>query len=295
MDIRQLRYFMAIAEEGGITRAARVLNIEQPPLSRQLRQMEQELGVTLFDRSGSRLKLTPAGERLRQRAQGLLAQFHETVQEVKELEEGVRGVLSIGSVVSCISLLPPKIEVFRERYPEVTFKIQEGDHYQLGEQLEKRSIDLILARLPFEASGSAEHAVLPLPSDPFVAVIPAPWSGRFSPGRIRMNELADVPFLSLKTEKTTGMHEKVMKECREHGFEPRVIGECSSVAIIIALVAAGIGATVFPASVMASFTLPQIKTLPIADTEVQSGVGILWLTDRYLPKTARRFIQMFAT
>ncbi|MCZ8523925.1 MULTISPECIES: LysR family transcriptional regulator [Paenibacillus] len=295
MDIRQLRYFMAIAEEGGITRAAKVLNIEQPPLSRQLKQMEQELGVTLFDRSGGRLKLTPAGERLRHRAQGLLLQFHETLQEVKELEDGVRGVLSIGSVVSCISLLPPKIEVFRELHPDITFKIQEGDHYQLGEQLQKRSIDLILARLPFEGAGDTEHAVLRLPSDPFVAVIPPHWSDRFSGESIRMQELADVPFLSLKTEKTTGMHEKVMKECRLHGFEPRVIGECSSVAIIIALVAAGIGATVFPASVMASFPLPQIRTLRVADTDVQSDVGILWLTDRYLSKTARRFIQMFAT
>lgn len=108
MDIRQLRYFLEIAREGQITRAAKRLHMEQPPLSRQLKQMEKELGVTLFDRSGKRLELTRAGELLRQKAESLLQQFHESLNEVKELDEGVRGTLAIGAVVSCVSLLPPE-------------------------------------------------------------------------------------------------------------------------------------------------------------------------------------------
>jgi len=295
LDIRQLRYFLAIAQEGQITRAAKALNMEQPPLSRQLKLIEEELNVTLFDRSGHRLKLTHAGELLRQKAEGLLLQFHETIQEVKEVDEGVRGVLSIGSVVSCISLLPPIIETFHERYPGVTFKISEGDHFLLGERLERRSIELIVARLPFEAAHDARsYSVLPLPSDPFVAVLPAEWSLSSSHEAIKMVELADVPFLTLKTDETTGMHNRVMNECRRHGFEPRVICESSSVAIIIALVAAGIGATIFPKSVMASFPLPGVKMLPIGDADFQYDVGILWLKDRYLSKSARQFIDIFS-
>jgi LysR family transcriptional regulator, salicylic acid-responsive activator of bsdBCD len=141
MDMRQLKYFLTIAQEGQITRAAKLLNMEQPPLSRQLKLMEEELGVLLFDRTGKRLKLTDAGELLKQKAELLLLQFNETIKEVKEREEGVRGVLSIGSVVSCISLLPQRIERYRKRFPEVTFKILEGDHFYLGELLEKRTID----------------------------------------------------------------------------------------------------------------------------------------------------------
>ncbi|TBL81332.1 LysR family transcriptional regulator [Paenibacillus thalictri] len=295
MDIRQMRYFLAIASEQQITRAAKRLNMEQPPLSRQLKQMEEQLGVTLFDRSGKRLTLTPAGELLRQKAERFIHEFDETMKEVQELDEGIKGVLGIGAVVSCISLLPSRIERFRKSYPEVTYKIWEGDHFLLADLLERRNIELVVARLPYEAdAGQESYSVLPLPSDPFVAVIPAGWHSNAGTEAIQMKELADFPFLTLKTDRTVGMHERVIKECRDHGFEPQVICECSSVTIILSLVAAGIGATVFPKSVMSSFTLLGIKVLAISDTDFQSDVGVLWLKDRYLSKSARRFIDIFA-
>ncbi|MFX3632840.1 MAG: LysR family transcriptional regulator [Candidatus Pristimantibacillus sp.] len=293
MDIRQLRYFLAIAKEGQITRAAKVLNMEQPPLSRQLKLMEEELDVTLFDRSGRGLTLTHAGELLRDKAEHLLLQFNETMKEVKELDSGIRGMLAIGSVVSCISLIPPTIESFREMHPQVTYKIVEGDHFILGHHLERRNIELILARLPFESPNDSQpYSILQLPSDPFVAVLPANWVADPNKDTMKMCELKDLPFLTLKTDKTIGMHHQVMVESRAHGFEPNVICECSSVAIIIALVAAGIGATVFPKSVMASFPLSTIKMLTIADADFQSEVGIVWLKDRYLSKSARLFIEL---
>ena len=93
MDIRQLRYFLTIAQEGQITRAAKQLNMEQPPLSRQLKLMEEELGVLLFERSGKQLQLTHAGELLQNRAASLLNQFNETLTEVKEIHAGIRGML----------------------------------------------------------------------------------------------------------------------------------------------------------------------------------------------------------
>jgi len=295
MDVRQLKYFVAIAREGQITRAAKRLNIEQPPLSRQLKLMEDELGVKLFDRSGKRLVLTTAGERLREKAEALLLQLDATIQEIKEIDEGISGVLSVGSVVSCISLLPKQIEQFRAKFPQVTFKIFEGDHFYLGEQLEKRTVELIVARLPFEAMANPkQYGVLKLPSDPFVAVIPSSWTQFSSDQAINMNNLADVPLLTLKSEKTTQMHEQFVRECNKHGFEPNIICECSSVAIIMALVAEGIGATVFPKSVMSSFPSGVVRMLDIRDADFQSDVGIVWLKDRYLSKGARAFIEGFA-
>lgn len=294
MDLRQMRYFLAIAREGQITKAAKVLNMEQPPLSRQLKLIEQELGVTLFDRSGKSLRLTPSGELLRERAESLLLHFNETIKEVKEHNEGIQGSLSIGSVVSCISLLPRPIELFREQYPKVTFKITEGDHFLLGDQLAKGMIELIVARLPFEADLNEQFEVLPLPSDPYVAVVPSDSLRVSGLQSMKMLELANLPFLTLKTDQTTRMHEQVLQECRRHGFEPNIICECSSVAIIIALVAAGIGATVLPGSVMSAFPIPQIRTVQLSDAHFQSDVGLVWLKDRYLTKSARRFIERFA-
>lgn len=294
MDIRQLKYFITIAEEGQITRAAKLLNMEQPPLSRQLKQMEDELGVKLFERNRMRLKLTDAGKLLHEKSELLLLQFDEMLKEVKEVEEGIRGVLSIGSVVSCISLLPKQIEQFRLRYPEVTFKISEGDHTYLGEKLEKRSLELIIARLPFEAQTyPQQYSILPLPSDPFVVVIPSSWEQYNDDKSIFMKNIAEFPLLTLKTDRTKRMHNQVVNECRRHGFEPNIISECSSVAIIMSLIAEGIGATVFPKSVMSSFPSTVVKMLDIEDADFQSEVGILWLKDRYLSKSAQHFIDSF--
>ncbi|MBJ6364013.1 LysR family transcriptional regulator [Paenibacillus sp. GCM10012307] len=294
MDLRQLRYFLAIAQEGQVTAAAKLLNMEQPPLSRQLKMIEDELGVTLFDRSGRRLKLTPAGELLRQRAERLLQQYNETIKEVQELDEGVQGVLSIGAVVSCVSLLPPAIKKFRENYPQVMFKIHEGDHFLLGDQLEKRNIELVVARLPFEANFDTQHySILPLPSDPFVAIVPSHWEQYAGETFITPEELARHPFLTLKTDQTTGMHERVMSEFRSHGVLPSIICECSSVVIIIALVASGLGATILPKSVMASSLFNNVRMLDMEQANFQSDVGIVWLKERYLSRSARNFIDSF--
>lgn len=294
MDMRQLKYFLTIAREGQVTRAAKILNMEQPPLSRQLKQMEEELGVKLFDRHGKGLQLTDAGILLKQKAEILFAQFNETIEEIRELEQGVRGVLSIGAVFSCISLLPHPIEQFRSNYPLVNFKILEGDHYYLGEQLEKRAIDLVFARLPFEAlTDPKQLAVMPLPSDPFVVVIPTKWQQYHNKKHFIMEELADLPLLTLKTDQTTHMHEQVIAACRKHHFEPKIICECSSVAITIALIAEGIGVSLLPRSVMSSFKDPRVIMIPLSNEELQSDIGIVWLKDHYLPKSARFFIETF--
>lgn len=294
MDIRQLRYFLAIAKEGQITRAAKTLNIEQPPLSRQLKLIEEELGVTLFDRSGKRMKLTEAGTILQTKAEGIIHQLNEAITEIKELDQGVQGMLSIGSVFSCLSLLPEKIALFHERYPRVTFKILEGDHSILGEYLENRNIELVMTRLPFESGyDSNRYSTLRLPSDPFVIVVPKKREWRPSQSSFLLKDLADVPLIALKSDKTIQLNDKIVNECRRLGFEPNIICECSSVAITIALIVAELGVTILPKSVLSSFPISDIELFDLPDITVQSDVGIIWLKNRYLSKSARRFIELF--
>ncbi|MEX2416756.1 MAG: LysR family transcriptional regulator substrate-binding protein, partial [Paenibacillaceae bacterium] len=155
-------------------------------------------------------------------------------------------------------------------------------------------LELILARLPFEAQTyPQQYSILPLPSDPFVVVIPSSWTQFSRDEVICMKDLASFPLLTLKTDRTTRMHKQVVNECRRHGFEPNIICECSSVAIIMSLIAEGIGATVFPKSVMSAFPSTVVKMLEIEDADFQSEVGILWLKDRYLSKSAQHFIDRF--
>ncbi|WP_078429226.1 LysR family transcriptional regulator [Alkalihalobacterium alkalinitrilicum] len=294
MDIRQMRYFISIAKEGQVTRAAKKLNMEQPPLSRQLKLMEQELGVTLFERNGKEMKLTESGMILQEKAAEILHQINEMITEIKEVNDGVRGSLSIGSVFSCISLLPEKIAEFHNHFPLVTFKILEGDHYTLSEHLDNRTIELVITRLPFESNyNNNNYSIVELPADPFILVMPEKWSREIPGNTIQMKEISDIPLLALKSDKTIVLNKKIINECRRFGFEPNIICECSSVAIIIALVGSGIGATILPKSVMDSFPIPEIKQLEISDTSFESDVGILWLKDRYLSNSARAFIDTF--
>jgi len=294
MDIRQLRYFLAIVKEEQITRAAKSLNMEQPPLSRQLKLMEEELGIKLFDRIGKQLHLTQAGSVFEKRAKNLLHQLDETITEIKEIDQGVRGTLSIGSSFSCVSVLPLPIKKFQAAYPYVTFKILEGDQFILSEYLQERTIELGITRLPFESNYDiANYSITPLNTDPFVLVLPHQWNLAKSKKTICMKEIENFPLLSLKSDKTTKLHEKIVAECRCHGFEPKFIGECSSVAITISLVVAGIGATILPKSVMSSFPISEIDMLDISDTNFLYEVAVVWLKDRYLSNCARQFVNIF--
>jgi len=292
MDLRQLRYFSAVVKEGQITSAAKKLNMEQPPLSRQMKLLEEELGTPLFDRTGRKLVPTEAGWRLYERAEELLFRLEETLLEIRELGEGVGGTLSIGSVVSCVSLLPSAIERFGRQHPAVTFKIQEGDHFQLAELLRKRRIELIVARLPFEApSGTDDYGIASLPEDPLAAAVPTAWSEYAGRETIRLDELSERPFLTLKTDRTTGMHERIMQEFASRGQAPRIFCECSSVAVILGLVAQGLGASLLPRSVLSSFRSEDFQILKLENAVLQAEVGLVWLQDRYLSRSAERFIE----
>ncbi|WP_172253108.1 LysR family transcriptional regulator [Saccharibacillus deserti] len=292
MDLRQLRYFVAVIKEGQITSAAKKLNMEQPPLSRQMKLLEEELGTPLFDRTGRKLVPTEAGRRLYERAEEMLVNLEETLLEIRELGEGVGGTLSIGAVVSCVSLLPGAIERFGKEYPAVAFKIQEGDHFQLAELLRKRQIELIVARLPFEAPpGADDYGIASLPPDPLAAAVPTAWAEYAGRRSLRLGELSGRPFLTLKTDRTTGMHERIMQAFAAKGSVPRIFCECSSVAVILALVAQGLGAALLPRSVLSSFRSEDFGMLELEDAALQAEVGLVWLQDRYLSRSAERFIE----
>lgn len=192
MDIRQLRYFLMIAEEGQISRAAKKLHMAQPPLSQQLRLMEEEIGSVLLERkrNGKTMELTEAGKILYKKAQNILNLFEESILEVKEAGEGIRGSLSVGIVVSCVSYLPKRIKYFHENYPMISFKLRGGDPVEVSKQLEKRNIELAIVRLPLEMEGLS---MIPLGTESFVFVVPKNWRDFHSKEVIQMKEIEDVP------------------------------------------------------------------------------------------------------
>lgn len=143
MEIRVLRYFLTVAREGGINRAAEILHITQPTLSRQLSQLEEEVGVKLFHRGARRIALTNEGILLRRRAEEILALVDRTEKELAELDEMVDGRVVIGGgELAAMQELPEMIETFRNRFPLVTFDLFTGNADLVKEQMEKGLIDI---------------------------------------------------------------------------------------------------------------------------------------------------------
>ncbi|MBA4603683.1 LysR family transcriptional regulator [Thermoactinomyces mirandus] len=287
MDIKQLRYFSTVVEEGQITRAAKKLHMAQPPLSQQLKLLEEELGLRLFERNGRNLEVTDAGKILYKRAKEILHKMEETIKEVKDTGAGLRGTLSIGTVKSCFSYIPDRLRYFREKYPLVTFRLIEGDSYRLAHYIKNREIELAIIRLPLDIT---DFDSLPLPMDHFVVVMPEKWSTHTN---IQMKELADIPLMLLQQFKGIGLYEIVVDKCRKHGFEPQVICECPDASMLISLVKSGIGATLLPESAFPALDATGIKIMNINDEAFISESAIIWPKDRYLSKKAVRFIETF--
>ena len=173
MDLKKLLYFVTIVEEGQITRAANRLHMAQPPLSLQLKAIEDELGVKLIERNNKSLELTQAGVTFYYRAKEILNSVDGMITEVKEQGMGIRGKLSIGTVMSCVSYLPKPIQIYQQKYPNVTFQLWEGDSHRVEELLQARIIDLGITRLPLE---SDNLDMVRLNAEPLVAVQPRDWN-----------------------------------------------------------------------------------------------------------------------
>lgn len=151
MELRVLRYFLTVAREESITKAAQILHITQPTLSRQLSQMEEEVGVRLFDRGSRKITLTNEGILLRRRAEEILQLVDKTENELREEEEQVEGKVSIGcGEIAAVQILPKIIQSFRERYPRVSFDIFTANADLVKEQMDKGLIDIGLLLEPVD-------------------------------------------------------------------------------------------------------------------------------------------------
>ncbi len=289
MDIRQLRYFIAIAEEGQITGAAKRLNMAQPPLSQQLKQMEDELGVTLMERSGKRMELTEAGLTLYRQALNIVHQMDEALSEVKETGEGIRGSLSIGVSALSAYFLPEQIRLFQQQYPLITYKVWKGDTQLLSQWLERRTIEVAIVRLPHSLTNCS---TIPLEEESFVLIVPAgsPHSGL---REIHMRDIAEIPLI-MPSIPGLGIYDLIVKEFSTLGALPNVICECPDISLIVSMVGAKVGASIVPRSAWETHGSEQIHGIEIAGTAISSSAAVVWQTGRHLSKAAKRFIEMFS-
>ncbi|GMA61382.1 LysR family transcriptional regulator [Alicyclobacillus fastidiosus] len=256
----------------------------QPPLSLQLKALEQEIGVTLIERNNKIIELTQPGWTLYHRAKEILNSVEGMVTEVREQGMGVRGKLSIGTVMSCVSYLPKAITTSQEIYPNVTFQIWEGESNQVEELLQARVIELGITGLPLE---SHNLEMVPLSTEPLVAVQPPNWSV-FSGPSISIKELQDHPLMMVHGQGGKGGFHGFLETCQNFEFNPRIICESPDVATLLTLVDSGVGIAVVPKSAIAlrpKGTMSYAEISPL----IKSDTAIVWIKNRRLSKVAEYF------
>lgn len=246
MELRHLRYFVAVAEELSFRRAAERLFMAQPPLSQQIRQLETEIGTPLFDRTAKRVTLTPAGQAFLEDAKAVLARVDSAVARAARIGRGDEGRLRVGFASStAFDVLPIVVRRFRERYPEVTLELTELLGQEQAEALRARRIDVGLSVQPEPAEGLR---IEELAWVPVVVALPAthPLASRRG---VALTELAHEPFVRFPRSSTTGFARFVAELFQEAGIAPPLVQATEELQTALGLVAAGLGFTVVPGSV----------------------------------------------
>ena len=245
MDLRQLRYFVAVAEERHFGRAAQRLHMSQPPLSMQIKALERELGIELLDRTSRRVRVTDGGRAFLARARRILDAVEEAKEEARGAEEGMRGVLEVGFISSAtLSLLPPSIRLFRERFGGVELELKELTSAQQVDALYGGEIKVGLVRLPMRAPGIRFEPVF---EERLVVAVP---SGHALErlDRVPLEAIADLPLIFFTRQLIPGFHAQIVELFRRVGAFPNVAQHAVHLQTIVGLVASGVGIAILPGS-----------------------------------------------
>ena len=287
IELRHLRYFVAVAEELHFGRAALRLHLAQPPLSQQIRKLEEMLGYPLFTRTSRSVSLTNPGKVLLERAQHTLRNVQRDLEETRSVGRGEVGSLHIGFVGSgMLTTLPAIFRAYREAYPRVRLHLHESFTARVVEGLGKGTLDAGILRDGDPTEGVTITTIF---SEPFVAVLPA--SHRCAGQRsISPAALRDEPFVYYPRSAGARAFEKPLAIFEEHGFRPQIVQEASHWLTILRLVGAGLGVSVAPACVRL-INSPDVVCLPLRGSKAVSNIELAYHAGESRP-TVERFAKI---
>jgi DNA-binding transcriptional LysR family regulator len=266
MELRHLHYFIAVAEELHFSRAAQRLHISQPPLSQQIRGLEDELGVKLFERT------TEAGKVFLEHSYGVLAQLEQAIEVTQRIGRGEVGRLAIGFVGSATySVLPDILRVFREQFPAVELQLHELTTQEQIQALHHKQVDVGIVRSAIIEPGLSTECVL---QESLVLALPQthPLSAQT---KVSLYALADESFILFPAKMGPIFYEQIINICQQAGFRPKVAQEAIQMQTIIGLVAAGLGIAFVPASLQ-NFHRSGVIYRSLQEQTPKTGLYLAW-------------------
>lgn len=289
MDIRQLLYFTTIAEEGSISAAAKKLHLSQPPLSYQMKLLEEELHLPLIERSARGIALTEAGRVLYKRAQGILELSELTRKEMLAMASGFTGTLHIGTVSSSgASLLGWRIPAFHQKYPQIGFAIHEGNTFELMEMLESGLIELAIVRTPFH---NDQLNCLYLSPEPMIAAGAASFfpAGMPSGQPISLELLGHTPVILYRR------FEKILLSlCEQKGITPQVFCIADDARTTLMWAEAGLGVAVVPQSAYRIMPHHNMVYGELSEEDLHTRIAAVCKKGCSLSWAAQQFLEIFA-
>jgi DNA-binding transcriptional LysR family regulator len=287
MELRQLRYFLAVAEHASFTRAAEAMHVSQPSLSVQIAALEEEVGTALFDRLGRRVILTEAGQILREHAIRVMRELETGVQAIDELKGGERGHLMVGALSTVNSyLIPPLVTRFRRRFPKVSLHVQALPSSKIIDDVLAARLDLGICLLPVSDPRLTYQRLF----DETLCLV-APKGSSLPSEPLRMRELAKLPLVLMPADYC--LRQMIEAECRRAGVRPLVLVEMTSPHGILEAVRCGAGFTILPTPfVRQQLKDASLRMVALCKPVPTHPVGLIHLARRRLGLAAQEFIRL---
>lgn len=286
MDIRRLSYFLTIAEESGISKAAEKLHVAQPALSKQLKVLEEEVGSLLVERSTRHFRLTEAGHRLVHRGRQIMDLVEVTKQELRDLNEGYRGTLRIGTLASAAAtLLPQRIASFSKDHPGVSFIVHDCHTHEVIELLQHGLVDIGIIRSPYDPSA---YESISLPVEPMMVVTTEEPFWKPAQKSIRADALKGHPLI---------LHnryaDQVRSVCRDHGFDPTFLNQVDDTRTLLLCAKTGMATALVQRDWLNLAGEGIFKSVILDEPALETQLVVIWQKNRYLPKVAQSFLDSF--
>ena len=279
VTIRQLEYFCAVVEEGSVSAASRKLHVAQPPMSRQIALLEQELGVTLFRRGNKGMLLTEAGESLYQQGRDYISDMARLADRVRALGSGVRGAVRVGLLYSTVPYALPYLRGFRAAYPQVELFIRLGSPQDLLADLNRGDLNTLFLRAGGKETIGLHERILG--SDVIKLIMTRGTDPAPELDMIPIDRLHSVPMCLLRSDDLWGYNQTLLKECQRSGFTPNVVCQCYDTPMAMQLVQSGSGVSFLPESIVSTLPHSGIYAKSVQGISESSYAVLAWSENSY--------------